>query len=526
MGTLHRQHELYSKAEPLFKAALSIHESMFGADDPATTNSLNNLAELYFAQGDWRRAWEHWRRSTSINLQRMQRGTAVAGKVAPTDNEMRQLKGLIKAAYRLPDADRIALAAEIFELAQWATSSEQSQWPKRLRAMQKSDMGETRLVTLLRTRQRLVEEWQKRETLRRGGAAQDKRNVAAESENVRSLVAIDTLIRDVDARLLAEYLGYLTLARPTAMWVADVQSLLVLMTCCCFLTHPRGNQLKKRRPFGWSRRQRWRWVRSGLGTEALTHQIAALRCDLDTALWDDEAAAARCRHWLMTEPTRDTAGNVRSETLPFNQARASAVYRGLFGQVEDLIRNKHLLLVLSGPLTQLPLHLLVTSLAGTGYRSTPWLARTQSLVVLPAVPSLKALRRISPRGASFPIMFGIGNPLLDGSPGAQLARKKQVCPQIHWPQVVGAGKNVRAVEKVSRRGGFADLDHLRSQRPLHDTADELCAVAEALRAGPDDVALGAKATETTIKTLSNSGAEVIKVERIGGEETRSNGPTR
>jgi CHAT domain-containing protein len=38
--------------------------------------------------------------------------------------------------------------------------------------------------------------------------------------------------------------------------------------------------------------------------------------------------------------------------------------------------------------------------------------------------------------------------------------------------------------------------------PLHDTADELCAVARELRISPDDILLGGRATETTLKTLS------------------------
>ena len=41
--------------------------------------------------------------------------------------------------------------------------------------------------------------------------------------------------------------------------------------------------------------------------------------------------------------------------------------------------------------------------------------------------------------------------------------------------------------------------------PLHDTADELCAVAKDLRLAADDIVLGAKATEANIKKLSAEG---------------------
>ena len=58
---------------------------------------------------------------------------------------------------------------------------------------------------------------------------------------------------------------------------------------------------------------------------------------------------------------------------------------------------------------------------------------------------------------------------------------------------------------MATRGGRPDLDHLRGQAPLHDTADELCAVAKDLRLPSDDIVLGAKATEATIKRLSGEG---------------------
>jgi CHAT domain-containing protein len=132
--------------------------------------------------------------------------------------------------------------------------------------------------------------------------------------------------------------------------------------------------------------------------------------------------------------------------------------------------------------------------------------------VLPAVSSLKALRRVAKTSSATKPMLGAGNPLLDGNPErpweakwAQLARDKQTCPQTVWQRVAGLVEKRRSVQRVATRGGHADLDHLRSQVPLHDTADELCAVAKDLRLSPDDILLGAKATEAALKTLSDSG---------------------
>jgi CHAT domain-containing protein len=63
----------------------------------------------------------------------------------------------------------------------------------------------------------------------------------------------------------------------------------------------------------------------------------------------------------------------------------------------------------------------------------------------------------------------------------------------------------RGVVPMATRSGRPDLDQLRVKAPLPDTADELCAVAKDLRPAPEDIVLGARATEATIKRLSAEG---------------------
>ena len=134
--------------------------------------------------------------------------------------------------------------------------------------------------------------------------------------------------------------------------------------------------------------------------------------------------------------------------------------------------------------------------------------------MLPAVSSLKALRRVAKPSAATKPMIGFGNPLLDGDPAerpweaewAKLARAEAGLPA---DAVAAGGRPVRAAPRRAcrwqRAAAVADLDHLRSQTPLPDTADELCAVAKDLKLAPDDILLGARATETSIKTLSDAG---------------------
>jgi CHAT domain-containing protein len=63
----------------------------------------------------------------------------------------------------------------------------------------------------------------------------------------------------------------------------------------------------------------------------------------------------------------------------------------------------------------------------------------------------------------------------------------------------------RGVLPFNLRSGLADAGEIRSQVPLPETADELCAVARDLRVTDKDVWLGNRATEAEIKRLSEAG---------------------
>jgi CHAT domain-containing protein len=373
--------------------------------------------------------------------------------------------------------------------------------------------GDAVLAVFVREGQDLVEEWQRRDVVRSAAVAQapDKRDRAAEAANVARLAAIDARITDINKRLTADFPDYAALARTTPLTVEEVQAQLGADEALVLFLDTPAWQPTPEETFIWVvTKTDLRWVRSDLGTPALTREVAALRCGLDMAVWYDEGAA-KCADLLGVKP--DNLPEDASK-LPFAVDRAHALYKGLFGQVEDLIRGKHLLIVPSGPLTQLPFQVLATaSSSGGDYRSAAWLARKHPITVLPAVSSLKSLRRVAKPSAASKAMLGIGNPLLDGDPAsrpwesewAKRARDKQACPRTTWQRAATLLERRRSVARVTTRGGRADLDHLRSQSPLHNTADELCAVARDLTLAPDDILLGARATEAAMKKLSREG---------------------
>jgi CHAT domain-containing protein len=63
----------------------------------------------------------------------------------------------------------------------------------------------------------------------------------------------------------------------------------------------------------------------------------------------------------------------------------------------------------------------------------------------------------------------------------------------------------RSTQLVPQSGRVADLEHLRAQSPLPETANELCEVARIIGADRGEIRIGKRATETEIKRLSASG---------------------
>jgi CHAT domain-containing protein len=247
-----------------------------------------------------------------------------------------------------------------------------------------------------------------------------------------------------------------------------------------------------------------RWVKLALAPKEIAENVAALRCGLDF-----EGTGGSCAD-LLKIPYSE-ADNHDGRALPFDRNRAHTLYRALFGQIEDLIKDKHLLIVPSGALTQLPFQVLITEKPDTAtngddtYRRAAWLVRGHALTVLPSVSSLKALRELAKDSRASRALIGFGNPLLDGGDDlrVELARARQHCAHTPLPRM--ARMTGRRMNMPQQRGGLANVADIRALVPLPETADELCAVARSLGVPESDIWLGARANERDVRRLSNSG---------------------
>jgi CHAT domain-containing protein/tetratricopeptide (TPR) repeat protein len=504
-----------SEAAELYQRAFDGQARVLGNDHPDTLHTLNNLAALYFDQRDWSRAADYWRRSTAAIAQRTWRGTLDTGlkgkQKSEAEQESWQFSLLLQAAYRLaPEGGAgAAISREMFQTAQWAMSSEAAQSLAQMAA--RSAKGGGTLAVLVRERQDMLAEWQRRNALRDAALGQNaaKRDAAAEEANKGTIASIERRLVEIDERLAKDFPDYAALASPKPLSVEEVQAQLHAEEALVlfFDVRERFAGVAPEETFVWIvTSNSVRWLRSGLGTAALAREVQALRCGLDQEAW----SGSHCAGLLAGEGYTKADANA-GKPLPFDLGRAHKLYAALFGGAEDLIKGKHLLIVPSGPLTQLPFHVLVTAPPKSrDYKGAAWLMRHHAITVLPAVSSLNALRRVTRPSGAKKMMIGFGNPLLEGPDSryadiARLARNSQRCPDLRLQRVATLARARSSVAPVETYNGLADVSFIRNAVPLPETAGELCAVARELGVDPGDIWLGARATEREVKRLSESG---------------------
>ncbi len=491
------------EAEPLMRRALSIDEKSFGPDHPSVGRDLNNLASLFDDLGDWSAAVALFYRAEPIMVGAHGASQFERGFRKATQNTG-GLRAFARALFRA-DASSVANLAEGFKVAQWALQNSAADALSSMSA--RFAKGDRQLAKLMREQQDLLSV--RESAYRRLDAAAGKADAKGAEAARASIAEIEAKLAEIQVQLLKDFPDYAELANPKPLSLQDAQALLgERQALVLFLDLWQIGMVPEETIVFALTKKEARWVNLRVGTHALQERVTALRCGLDSSNWRVARKSwETCKNLLGTDATED-------QLPPFDATAAHALYRDLFGGVEDLIKDKSLLIVPSGALTQLPFEALVTTkpdetlLRFDAYRQAAWLGQRQAITILPSIGSLKALRTAKTSAAAAPFA-GFGNPLLDGEDGKdKRAWAKQTCSKS--PAQEGTRVAGRAAEFTSVfRDGQISVEDLRHQPPLPETADELCEVAKALgvpEARFDNaVYLGEHATVARVKALSKSG---------------------
>ena len=401
------------------------------------------------------------------------------------------------------------LRCTTFEAFQWAMLSEDGATLERVSAAFAA--GDNALGQLERNRRAASGrvgnlELERDQWLQQQWANQDRTQELAriEGELMNARQALTTLV----ATVAADHPAYVALSQPQALSVAQTRALM------------RPNEIVVQilvnddATYVWAvskDRIEWRRVPE-LATAAMNEKVARLRRSLAVPDVSRSSTPARTR-------TIDAAADSDPKTpMPFEAEIAYELYALLFKPLEGMLaQNTTLLVVSSGAISGVPLGVLLTQPVEAGVdvrypqrlRALSWMADRHTIVALPTLASLRALRCYSTTGTGAGIaagcpnigrgavaranigenipMFGVGDPVLLGD----AAPARSATSAMPAPGAVFDGPT-----------GLANVATLRRLRPLPGTNVELTAIGS--RYGTRArILLGEQATETAIKASTD-----------------------
>ena len=419
------------EAEQLIAAALVESEQSVEGDHPQHADLLRDAAALHARTGNLSVALKESRRANAILVPQLELlsaagrgGTAVVRPRATRFSEHVQL---------LWAGDRTAFD-ESLTAAQRAKQSEAGTQLAQMAARQASGKGP--LAELIRERQdaaaqvttiddRLVEAM---------GKPADQRLPDQEAELRARQTTLKRRIAEIDKRLDVEFPQFRSLLGQQPVSRAQIGSVLksrealisyLISDAGCFV-----------------------WVIGGGERDSTFQRLPIDRQSL-------ERLVERLRQQL--DPGRSEARDASS----FDFAVAHQLYKALIEPVaERLTAVRTLLIVPDGPISRLPLHVLVTNAAsGTGAVSQKpkWLLQQYAIVTWPSEASLVAVRSTKARGGRSQPFIGFGDPVFP--------------------------------------------ENLATLVPLPETERELHALATAVGGGSEDVFLRERATKGVLTSL-------------------------
>lgn len=516
-----RKRGQWKAAAELLNRALNITRERLGDAHYSIASILVELARVHYGQRNWAMAFSLYQAAEDISAKHrtLSRNTLLQQEhniINPTNAPVE----LSKSAYRLwlsSKEGKAELGVAAFTAAQSAHISKAANAIGKLANRGAADNYE--LSALVRERQDLVGEWNSREKVRIATLSlpAQQRDESYRPEHENRLAEIQRRIAEIDRRFRRDFPQYAALIDPAPLAPNEVQRLLRDdEALILFLATPELYPSQEETLVWAVTREAVRWVRIPFGTAALTDKVQALRCGLDNDEWEGIGRPARCARLLGLKRRPRLA-----DPLPFHLGIAHELYQALLEPVEDLIKDKHLLIVPSGPLTSLPFQVLVTTpptsaLPDTfdGYKGVAWLGRRQPLTILPSVASLQALRKFAKVSTGEKPYLGYGNPTLmgDGTCRGAITGESCTLPQVatavdgHVRGREHSGPRSGSIDRVYRKGAGqqAVIAEIRALCPLPDTAFELRCVAKSLGVPESEIRLGASSTEADIKRLNET----------------------
>jgi len=385
---------------------------------------------------------------------------------------MQKTKGCTPSMFDFSDEcpDYQALLDESFSSAQIAKATSTARALSQV--SQRFSINQGDLAEKVRQRQDLIDNWQEIDNLLSSVifSSAKKRDFESEQKLVQRSHKLKQQIQQLDEEIKNTHPGYLDLIQSPPLTIQQVQTnLLDKQALIVYLIGKKKSYL---------------WV--------VTKEEAAIY-PLDINEQQIDESVRQLRHVL--DPT-NLEGSYTIPAIPVD--KAYHLYQQILAPAEKILQSiKHLIIVSDKALQSLPLSVLVTKKVQgkiktpEGHLKVDWLINSKAISSLPAVSSLKVLRKAELQKSKVESPFlGIGDPALAKSEEYFTLRNKgkNAIPNL-LRSIVGASRSIVAVDVLSRMA------------ELPETADELKQVSDILGGSKQDLYLRDKATETIVKSL-------------------------
>ena len=455
----------YAEGEPFAQRSLSIRQKALGPDHTDVASVLKTLAQISLGLNRVPQASDYSWRAVQVAIRALRNGNATS--VGFDLASLREYFDVhLAVLYRAISEGRAGhdAMAEAFEDAQWANGSTAAAALNQMAARTGAGMGA--LAALVRKQQDEAAEIRSldKTILAEVAKPMDRRNPEREALVRARRAELQSDLARASGEISEQFPDYAELVNPKPLSPGQAQKLLAPGEALV-LFHVSENA-----SYVWAlSSDRIVWRKIELSRKELVDTVTKLRAAVEKVEIPDKSIARA-----------------------FDLDLAYFLYTKLLGPVESLLLGTgHLIVVPTGALTALPLHLLLTASPTqrpdardpySAYRAAPWLLRRHALTVLPSVSSLKGRVEASTAPQSY---IGFGDPLTQGRPAAVRAR--------------GVTRSVVSYRRLFREG-HVDLVGLRELERLSESADELREIAKELGAPTSDVKLGKDATERGVKS--------------------------
>lgn len=493
-------------ATKYYQRALEVTQQSLGPNHLDVARRAINVSSQHYSLGKWTEAASYLQQAADIIIGHRKAQATECALDNEVYDEMRTygfaFANLIRAAYRAhgvsesSDRTNRHLGAQMFEVAQWARTSEAARAIAHVEARHAA--GTDKLAELVRNRQTLNCEYKAHEKLWIAAVSQ---NIASTQKIKANLVELSSRLVKVDATLASMFPEYARLTSSEPLKVDEVQRLLNKNEALILFLDTENPTPGE--TFRWVvTKTDFRWDRIQIGTSRLNEFVATLRCGLDQQQWIAESDAARCLALLQLKEQPEESP---APWPPFHMGKAYSLYQLLFGSVADMLQGKKLIVVPSGPLTILPFNVLLTKNSKfdlpseySQLGSAAWFGQTYAHTILPSVGSLPDLKKFE--APPLQDYIGYGNPVLKG--GSNCEENLNVKHSLRW-------KGRRSPNLQDLPAGGSDPAKTReivnTQCPLPESEMEIRQVAQSFRAHASLIRLEKSASERDIKIRSSNG---------------------